>query len=281
MTLNQLKSLYQEQLAPLYPENEIHSILQILCEDLFSWSRTYFLMNDSLELSHLQVEVLQKSLRELCTSKPVQYITGKAHFYGHVFAVNEHTLIPRQETEELVHMIIKNHKTESYLNILDIGTGTGCIGLSIKASKPDCSVTVMDVSKEALTTAQLNADRLKTPVKMLLQDVLVLEELPEKYDVIVSNPPYVRELEKVEIHKNVLENEPHLALFVDDDHALIFYRKIMELAKKALQPEGVLYFEINQYLAAEMKSLATELGFTSHVYRDLSGNYRMMKCERN
>ncbi|WP_304016183.1 peptide chain release factor N(5)-glutamine methyltransferase [Nonlabens dokdonensis] len=281
MTLNQVKSLYQEQLKPLYPENEIHSILQIVCEDLLNWSRSDFMIKDREELNHLQEEILQKSLRELRTSKPVQYITGKAHFYGHVFAVNEHTLIPRQETEELVDMIIKDHKAETYLNIIDIGTGTGCIGLSLKAAKPDFIITLMDVSEEALATAQSNANYLKIPVKTILQDVLALNELPEKYDIIVSNPPYVRDLEKAEIHKNVLENEPHLALFVDDNNALVFYRKIMELSKDALQPNGKLYFEINQYLPEEMKALATELGFQSEVYKDLNGNYRMMKCWRD
>jgi release factor glutamine methyltransferase len=281
MTLNQFKLLYQEQLAPIYPENEIHSILQIVCEDLLNWSRSDFMIKDREELSHLQEEILQKSLRELRTSKPVQYITGKAHFYGHEFSVNEHTLIPRQETEELVDMIIKDHKADSYLNIIDIGTGTGCIGLSLKAAKPDCIITLMDVSEEALVIAQSNANHLKTPVKTILQDVLALNELPEKYDIIVSNPPYVRNLEKKEIHDNVLENEPHLALFVEDDNALIFYRKIMELSKIALQPNGILYFEINQYLPEEMKALATELGFQSEVYKDLNGNYRMMKCVRN
>ncbi|GAL00410.1 protein-N(5)-glutamine methyltransferase PrmC [Nonlabens ulvanivorans] len=280
MTLNQVKSLYQEQLKPLYPENEIHSILQIVCEDLLNWSRSDFMIKDREELSHLQEEILQKSLRELRTSKPVQYITGKAHFYGHELIVNEHTLIPRQETEELVDMIIKDHKTDSYLNIIDIGTGTGCIGLSLKAAKPDCIITLMDVSEEALATAQSNANHLKTPVKTILQDVLALDELSEKYDIIVSNPPYVRNLEKKEIHDNVLENEPHLALFVEDDNALIFYSKIMELSKNALQPNGILYFEINQYLPEEMKALATELGFQSEVYKDLNGNYRMMKCWR-
>ncbi|MBF4986279.1 peptide chain release factor N(5)-glutamine methyltransferase, partial [Nonlabens mediterrranea] len=110
--------------------------------------------------------------------------------------------------------------------------------------------------------------------------VLALDKLPEKYDIIVSNPPYVRNLEKKEIHDNVLENEPHLALFVEDDNALVFYRKIMELSKNALQPNGILYFEINQYLPKEMKALATELGFESEVYKDLNGNYRMMKCWR-
>jgi len=231
-------------------------------------------------MNHLQEEVLHKSLRDLRTSKPVQYITGKAHFYGHEFAVNEHTLIPRQETEELVHMIIKNHKSETYLNMIDIGTGTGCIGLSLKDAMPSCSMTLVDVSKQALETAQSNASHLKTPVKTILQDVLRLKELPEKYDVIVSNPPYVRNLEKQEIHDNVLKNEPHIALFVDDSDALIFYRKILELAQNSLKPKGTLYFEINQYLSEEMKALGTELAFDSQVFKDLNGNYRMMKCER-
>ncbi|MFT5925690.1 MAG: release factor glutamine methyltransferase [Rubritalea sp.] len=280
MTLHHFKLLYQEQLAPLYPENEIYSILQIVCEDLLSWSRSDFMRNDREEMNHLQEEVLQKSLRELRTSKPVQYITGKAHFYGHEFAVNEHTLIPRQETEELVHMIIKNHNLETYLNIIDIGTGTGCIGLSLKDAMPGCSMTLVDVSKQALETAQSNSSHLKTPVKTILQDVLRLKELPEKYDVIVSNPPYVRNLEKQEIHDNVLKNEPHIALFVDDTNALIFYRKILELAQNSLKPKGTLYFEINQYLSEEMKALATDLAFESEVFKDLNGNYRMMKCVR-
>ncbi|AGC78739.1 release factor glutamine methyltransferase [Nonlabens dokdonensis] len=281
MTLNQVKSLYQEQLKSLYPENEIHSILQIVCEDLLNWSRSDFMIKDREELSHLQEEILQTSLRELRTSKPVQYITGKAHFYGHEFSVNEHTLIPRQETEELVDMIIKDHKAETYLNIIDIGTGTGCIGLSLKAAKPDCIITLMDVSEEALVIAQLNANHIKTPVKTILQDVLALDELPEEYDVIVSNPPYVRNMEKEEIHSNVLEHEPHLALFVEDHDPLIFYSKILKLAQKALKTEGILYLEINQYLPEEMKKIARGLGFDSEVFQDLNGNNRMMKCVRS
>jgi release factor glutamine methyltransferase len=280
MTLNQFKLLYQDQLSSLYPENDIHSILQIVCEDLLNWSRADFLMNNKEELNHLQEGILHKSLRELCTSKPVQYITRTAHFYGHEFAVNEHTLIPRQETEELVHMIIENHKKETYLRMIDIGTGTGCIGLSIKDALPSCSMTLLDISLEALELAQLNAIHLKAPVKTLLEDVLALDELPETYDVIVSNPPYVRNLEKEEIHSNVLEHEPYLALFVDDTNALIFYRKILELAQKYLKPEGTLYFEINQYLPEEMKALAKEKGFESDILKDLNGNYRMMKCVR-
>lgn len=280
MTLKQFKSLYRERLGLLYLENEINSILQIVCEDLLNWSRSDFLINEELELNDFQQEILQSSLEELCTSKPVQYVTGEAHFYGHQFIVNKHTLIPRQETEELVDMIIKNYKSYSYLNIIDIGSGTGCIGLSLKYAMPSCSITLMDISQKALKTAELNAEKLKTPIKTVLEDVLSLGQLSEKYDLIVSNPPYVRNLEKKEIHKNVLDNEPHLALFVDDSDPLIFYKKIMQLAHHGLKSDGVLYFEINQYLSAEMKKLAVESGFEPEFFKDLNGNYRMMKCSK-
>lgn len=281
MTLNQIKVLYQEQLAPLYSEDEIFSILKILCEDLLNWSSSDFLINDREPLNHLQEELLQKSLRELRTSKPVQYITGKAHFYGHEFMVNEHTLIPRQETEELVHMIIENHKGDDKLNIIDIGTGTGCIGLSLKNALPNCGMTLLDVSVKALDTAQHNANHLTISVKTVLQDILSLDELEQQYDIIVCNPPYVREQEKEEIHDNVLQYEPHLALFVPDDDALIFYRKVLELAKKGLKPKGTVYFEMNQYLPQEMTALAAILGFTSQLFKDLNGNYRIMKCQKS
>jgi release factor glutamine methyltransferase len=280
MTLNQIKELYQEQLATLYSKDEIYSILKILCEDLLNWSSSDFLINDRESLNNLQEELLQKSLRELLTSKPVQYITGKAHFYGHEFIVNEHTLIPRQETEELVHMIIENHKNDENIKIIDIGTGTGCIGLSLKNALSNCDVTLLDISVNALEIAQYNANHLNVSVKTVLQDILSLDELEQQYDIIVCNPPYVREQEKEEIHNNVLQFEPHLALFVPDHDALIFYRKVLELAKKALKPKGTVYFEINQYLPQEMTALAAIMGFTSQLFKDLNGNYRILKCQK-
>jgi len=281
MTTDQYKQIYLKQLATVYPEHEINSIFQIVCEDVFNWSRSQYLMNRRADLDHLQQEILSNALQELKTSKPVQYITGKAHFYGNEFKVSPATLIPRQETEELVDLIIKDHKSRQDLNILDLGTGTGCIAISLALELNNASVSMIDVSKEALEIAQENASQIGVTITSILTDVLTLSsDQMSDLDIIVSNPPYVRDLEKVELHDNVLEHEPHTALFVADNDPLIFYRKILELAQTALKPDGVLYFEINQYLPEETKSLAERFGFKAEVFRDLNGNWRMMRCSR-
>lgn len=281
MTADQYKQIYLKQLATVYPEHEINSIFQIVCEDLFNWSRSQYLMNSRADLDHLQQEILHKALQELKTGKPVQYITGKAHFYGNDFKVTPATLIPRQETEELVALIIKDHKDKKELKAVDIGTGTGCIAISLALELNNASVSMLDVSKEALEIAQENASQIGVTITSILADVLTLSiDQMSDLDIIVSNPPYVRELEKVELHDNVLDHEPHTALFVDDNDPLIFYRKILELAQTALKPNGTLYFEINQYLPEETKSLATELGFKAELFRDLNGNWRMMRCSK-
>lgn len=281
MTTDQYRQIYLKQLTSLYQENEINSIFQIVCEDLFNWSRSQYLMNSRADLDHLQQEILHKALQELKTGKPVQYITGKAHFYGNDFKVTPATLIPRQETEELVALIIKDHKGKRDLKILDIGTGTGCIAISLAQQFKDSQVTMLDVSNDPLEIAQENASQIGVTITSILADVLTLSsDQMSDLDIIVSNPPYVRDLEKVELHSNVLNHEPHTALFVDDNDPLIFYRKILELAKTALKPDGVLYFEINQYLPEETKSLAERFGFKAELFRDLNGNWRMMRCSR-
>ncbi len=281
MTLSDYLKLYKIELQNIYPEQEINSVFQIVCEDLFNWSRSEYLLNSREELNHLQEEILHKALQELNTSKPVQYITGKAHFYGNDFKVTPATLIPRQETEELVDLIIKDHKNRTDLNILDIGTGSGCIGISLAQHLKDSQVTMMDISKEALDIALSNAHAIGVDVKAMGQDVLQLSnDQLAGFDIIVSNPPYVRELEKVELHSNVLEHEPHTALFVENNDPLLFYRKILELAKDGLKNNGTLYFEINQYLPEETKTLAESFGFKTELFRDLNRNWRMMRCSR-
>jgi release factor glutamine methyltransferase len=279
MTLQELKVRYQKDLETVYPKEEIYSILQILCEDLLNWRRNDFYLKDREELSHLQEKMLMEALPLLLQSKPVQYITGNAHFMGYDFLVNEHTLIPRQETEELVSMITKNHKSQPPKLIIDIGTGSGCIGLCLGLAFAKAELILIDVSADALEVTQKNAARLDrtTHTQLLQQDILTTTQLP-KADVIVSNPPYVRELEKAEIHKNVLDYEPATALFVPDNDALRFYKKIMELALTSLNPGGFLYFEINQYLKVETEQLAADLGYKTETYRDLNANWRMMKC---
>jgi len=202
-------------------------------------------------------------------------------------------LIPRQETEELVELIISNNHTSvselakqitaspNNLKILDIGTGSGCIAISLAANIPNAEVYAIDVSENALATAKKNAELNKTNVTFLLKNILEISDLEQQFDIIVSNPPYVRNLEKAEIKPNVLEYEPHLALFVEDTDALLFYRKIAGLAKKNLNPNGKLYFEINQYLGKETVELVESFGFKNvKLIKDIYGNDRIISAEK-
>jgi len=210
---------------------------------------------------------------------------GKTSFYGLEFEVNSNVLIPRPETEELVDWIIRSTKYEvrgTKLKVLDIGTGSGCIAISLAKNIPNAEVFAIDVSEKALATAQKNAESNQVNVTFLEKNILEIYDLEQHFDIIVSNPPYVRELEKQEIKKNVLDNEPHLALFVDDNDALIFYRKIAELAMKNLSPNGQLFFEINQYLGKEMIDLLEKMGFKNvELRKDIYGNDRMVKGTKN
>ena len=186
------------------------------------------------------------------------------------------------ETEEFVDWIVetekKNNKREK-LAILDIGTGTGCIPISLKKNIPQAEISAIDVSEEALKIARKNAESNQVEINFILQNILETEDLKQQFDIIVSNPPYVRNLEKQEIKKNVLEFEPHLALFVEDTDALLFYRKIAQLALKNLTPNGLLFFEINQYLGKETVELLENLGFKNiELKKDIYGNDRMIKC---
>jgi release factor glutamine methyltransferase len=213
---------------------------------------------------------------------PIQYLLGKTSFYGLDFEVNPAVLIPRPETEELVDWIISYdqiHKSTKPLRILDIGTGSGCIAISLAKNIPNSQVFAIDVSEKALATAQKNAEINNVKVAFLEENILETDDLEQQFDIIVSNPPYVRQLEKQEIKKNVLDNEPHLALFVEDNDALVFYRKIAELAQKNLLPNGQLFFEINQYLGKEMMELLEKMGFKNiELRKDIYGNDRMIQC---
>lgn len=202
------------------------------------------------------------------------------------FKVNENTLIPRPETEELVDWVITSfdkQKEETQFKILDIGTGSGCISISLAKNLPETNVFALDVSKEALQTAKQNAEMNGVEVVFIHDDILNTNFSPlAVFDVIVSNPPYVRNLEKVEIKSNVLDNEPHIALFVDNENPLQFYKAICEFAQNNLKDEGVLYFEINEYLGQEMIQLLKEFGFKSiELKKDLFGKDRMIKGMKN
>ncbi|PZR22504.1 MAG: peptide chain release factor N(5)-glutamine methyltransferase [Flavobacterium psychrophilum] len=277
MKIKQYRTYFLEKLTPLYDSMEAESFFAIALEELKGWKRTDLALNPDAELSGNEIEKWNAVLRELETQKPIQYIFGKAHFYGLEFEVNPNTLIPRPETEELVEWIITENQHKGKISLLDIGTGTGCIAISLAKNLPDAAVSAIDVSEGALATAKRNAQHNAVEVSFILKDILAAETLPQTYDVIVSNPPYVRNLEKEEIKENVLQYEPHLALFVDDNDPLLFYRKIAQLAMNQLSPNGRLYFEINQYLGPETVTLLEDLGFANVVLKkDIYGNDRMV-----
>ena len=283
MEIKALKTYFFDSLKNIQDEQEIESFFFILTEYLHNLKRVDLALNPNFELSDAEVEKWNIILADLQQEKPIQYITGEAWFYGLQFEVNENTLIPRPETEELVEWILNSPITHhpSPITILDIGTGTGCIPISLKANLPQANVSAIDVSEKALEVAKRNAVSNKVEINFIQTNILEVEDLNQHFDVIVSNPPYVRNLEKEEIKKNVLDYEPHLALFVEDTDALLFYRKIAQLALKNLAPNGLLFFEINQYLGKETVELLENLGFKNiELKKDMYGNDRMIRCEK-
>ena len=282
MLLKHYKKYFFDSLQDIQDEQEIESFFFILTEYLHHLKRVDVALNPDFEISDAAIEKWNAILSELQQEKPIQYITGEAWFYGLRFEVNENTLIPRPETEELVEWIIESQKSKvqsQKLEILDIGTGSGCIPISLKANLPQANVLAIDVSEQALEVAKRNAVSNNVEVNFIQANILEVEDLNQHFDIVVSNPPYVRNLEKQEIKKNVLDYEPHLALFVDDTDALLFYRKIAQLALKNLSPNGLLFFEINQYLGNETVELLENLGFKNiELKKDIYGNDRMIKC---
>ena len=284
MTIKHYRDQFIQELTPLYDAGEAESFFYLILEAKHQLKRIDIALQPELVFLASELEIWNSILEQLKREIPIQYLLGTTHFYGLEFEVNENVLIPRPETEELVDWIIESQKLEvrnKKLKILDIGTGSGCIAISLAKNLPNAEVFALDVSEKALATAQKNAELNQVQVQFICQSILEIEDLGQQFDVIVSNPPYVRHLEKQEIKKNVLDNEPHLALFVADDDALIFYRKIAQLALKNLSQTGQLYFEINQYLGQEMLDLLQEMNFKDTVLRkDIYGNNRMTKSTR-
>ena len=294
MLLKQYKTHFFETLKNIQEEQEIESFFFILTEYLHNLKRVDVALNPNFELLDAEVKKWDSILAQLQQEKPIQYITGETWFYGLQFEVNENTLIPRPETEELVKWILDSQKLKDKsqkVEVLDIGTGSGCIPIALKANLSQANVSAIDVSEKALEVAKRNAQSNKVEINFIQANILEEEDLsklpsskihhPSSYNIIVSNPPYVRNLEKQEIKKNVLDYEPHLALFVEDTDALLFYRKIAELAIKNLNPNGKLYFEINQYLGKETVVLLENIGFKNiELRKDFYGNDRMIKCKK-
>lgn len=279
MKLKEYRTYFIEKLAPLYDVIEAESFFYIALEHIKSWRRVDLALHPEEVLTGDEIEIWKTVLKQLENYRPIQYIFGKAYFYGLEFEVNENTLIPRPETEELVEWIIMDNEFKGQLSVLDIGTGSGCIAVSLAKNLKEAVVSAIDISPDALAVAKKNALSNHVTVNFIETDILTASGLPEKFDCIVSNPPYVRQLEKAEINKNVLEHEPHLALFVEDHDPLLFYRKIATLAKSSLTENGILYFEINQYLGNEMTGLLAQLGYKDIILKkDIYGNDRMIRA---
>jgi release factor glutamine methyltransferase len=254
----------------------------LILEENHQLKRIDLALNPDLIFSDIAIQYWNSILEQLKKEIPIQYLLGKTSFYGLDFEVNKNVLIPRPETEELVEWIIRDcffPRNDKDSKILDIGTGSGCIAISLAKNIPNATIFAIDISEKALATAKKNAEINSVNVIFIEKNILETVDLEQQFDVIVSNPPYVRELEKQEIKKNVLDNEPHLALFVEDNDALVFYRKIAELAQKNLSEKGQLFFEINQYLGMETVNLLEKMNFKNiELRKDIYGNDRMIKA---
>lgn len=285
MILKNFKELLKSSLESIYPETETDSFFFLLIDEYLDLQRIDFTLNPDFLITKSKLQILNNALEKLKNEEPIQYIIGKTEFYGYPFLVDNNTLIPRPETEELVEWVIfeaTKFSSKNSLKILDIGTGTGCIPISIAKKLPNASITSIDVSPHALKIAKKNAELNNVKINFIEADILKTVTLPEKFDIIVSNPPYVRELEKKEIQNNVLQNEPHLALFVSNENPLIFYEKIADLATQHLSKNGLLFFEINQYLGKETQHLLEKKQFINiELKKDLFKNYRMTKSSRS
>lgn len=280
MKLRDYRNNFTEQLSQLYDTVEAERFFIITLEELKGWNRSRLALNPDEEMTPDEVRQWDEVQQHLKEQKPIQYIFGKAWFYGLEFRVNENTLIPRPETEELVEWIISENKNRQDITILDIGTGSGCIAVSLAKNLPYAKVFALDVSEQALEVAKHNAKANGANVTFIKKDILSVEALPQQFDIIVSNPPYVRHLEKAEIKENVLQYEPHLALFVEDNDALLFYRTIAQLGKSSLKQGGMVYFEINQYLGNETVNMLAESHYKDVILKkDLFGNDRMVKAQ--
>ncbi len=277
--IGDIRSHYKLKLLDYYDEREADNLLFMIIEEYCHLSKAEVLTESFKTINESELLKIHFAVNDLMNYKPVQYILGKTEFYGLPLIVNSDVLIPRPETEELAEMIIKENNSAKKLRVLDIGTGSGCIAIAIKKNLPDAGVFAIDISPAALHTAKRNASLNHVEIQFILQDFLNQDNQHRhgNFDIIVSNPPYVRISEKNIMKKNVLNYEPASALFVDDNDPLIFYRAIADFSIQNLNKQGKVYCETNQYLSNETLSLFREYGFEFAEQRiDLNGNYRFI-----
>ena len=278
--LGELQALMKKELLGLYPDDELILVVRGIFSHLTGLSASEMVLAKDRKLSESEILFLQRAIKRMKKHEPLQYITGVAHFYGHEFKVSPSVLIPRPETEELVRWVLDDcDKDDDRIRMLDVGAGSGCIAISLKKAMPDAELWAIDISEEALQTARENALSLGAEVNFIRIDILdenTRSGLPE-FDVIISNPPYVTPADRELMHRNVTDHEPGLALFVDDDAPLIFYREIIDFSKDHLARGGRLYFECNESNANEVAALLKKGGFDDiELKRDMQGKERMV-----
>ncbi|UJH67612.1 peptide chain release factor N(5)-glutamine methyltransferase [Allomuricauda sp. SCSIO 65647] len=285
MLLSEIKNIFHLELKNLYPKAEIDSFFHLMIEHYLQLERFTLVMQPQFALNNEEERPLFEALSQLKQEKPVQYILGEAHFMDMVFKVDEHVLIPRPETEELVRWFLHIGKSQSVFNdskikILDIGTGSGCIAIALAKNLPHAQVYALDVSVEALKVAKENAKMHRVEMQFLQKNILDGKKMDFHFDFIVSNPPYVRESEKAEIKNNVKKYEPREALFVSNENPLVFYKAISRFAKYHLNVGGSLFLEVNQYLGEETVTLLQQQNFKDiELKKDIFGNDRMIRAE--
>lgn len=270
------------ELEDIYNRNEIRTLLQMMFEHFLGWSVAHLLISKNATINQSDLLKLNFAIKDLRAGKPIQYIIGSTEFCDLTLSVSPHTLIPRPETAELVYLIADKEKERQPQYILDLCTGSGCIAIALAKAFPAAKVFASDISAEAMAVAKKNAECNKAEVSFVIADIL-REENPagESYDIIVSNPPYVREMEKVMMNRNVLDYEPHIALFVPDGDPLMFYRHIAEFASKHLRTGGKLYLEINEALGNETAALLEKQGYRPIIHKDSFGKDRMIEASKS
>ena len=279
MSLQALKQTIKLSLANEYESIELNSLMAILFEHITGWNQIQQVLHKEQALDANQEAALLEAVEALKKGKPIQYITGKAWFMGNELLVNENVLIPRPETEELVDWVIEYATIKNKaLQILDIGTGSGCIAIAVKLALLNCMITGLDISETALQVAKQNATSLNADISWLQEDILDTTYLPNNYDIIVSNPPYIPFKENVNMQVQVKNFEPNIALFVSNEDPLIFYRVIARLGKQYLSPHGQLFFELHYDQGKALLTLFDEMGYHAELRQDMFGKDRMLRA---
>lgn len=272
-----------EELEVLYGKNEAKSISFLLIENIFGWYKTYVIAGEPLEgFSDAIFERIASHMTRLKKFEPIQYVLNEAHFYGRKYYVDSSVLVPRPETEELVSLIISQHKSKSEIKIIDIGTGSGCISITLDKEMPPTEVYAMEINKDALNTARKNASLLNSKVMFVQDDIFNFQPSYPMFDVVVSNPPYVTESEKGLMHKNVLDYEPSLALFVPDEDPVRYYQAIVQFCDYYLKEGGKIYLEINERLGNKVMDVLRQRNYKEiYLFKDFNNKNRIVSAVKS